>query len=215
MGMPTTASDHAPLWRRGAARLVDTAAVFFVLWFLVVIQLLWFVREASQRFQPSPWGALFVPLCAFLVLSGTYEALFVRRNNGQTPGKQLFAVRVATTTGGDVAPSRLRALVRWSLPALVVTLRPPWAMLVAVAVLAAPAVLGARGRAVHDLIAGTTVVSYVPDPAGDDADRAALQRSDIPQAPPTMADLLLGTPYRQHDVRQLEPCTTTQEADRG
>src|SRR5699024_1368616 len=88
----TDAATPGALWRRALARAADAATVVLVLWMLVVLQVLWFMDDATRRFDPEPWGRAFVPLLAFIALSAIYEIVFLRFNEGQTPGKDYFHV---------------------------------------------------------------------------------------------------------------------------
>ncbi len=161
-------ATQAPLWRRGLARLVDLATVFFVLWTLVVLQLLWFMHELSIRVDPAPWGRAFAPLVVFVVLSAVYDVVFLRWNAGQTPGKQLMRVRVVhRSDGGSLSAGR--ALARWLLPGAALLIWPLWAGLAAVAVTAVSIPVGLHRQALHDHLADTTVVVY-DDPDDDERD---------------------------------------------
>lgn len=149
-------------WRRVAARAIDAATVVTLLWTLVVTHALWFMPELTDRFQPEPWGRSFVATLAFLVLAAIYEAVFVVRNEGQTPGKDLMDLRVVgPRTDGRMTVAR--TLARWSPLAVVPVVRPAWAAVLGVAVMAATVVLGSRWRPVTDAIAGTVVVGYDRD----------------------------------------------------
>lgn len=55
---------------------------------LTVLQLLWFTDSADL--DPEPWGRTFGPLLVFIVMSAIYEVVFLRFNDGQTPGKDLL-----------------------------------------------------------------------------------------------------------------------------
>src|ERR1700736_114131 len=55
----------APLWRRPAARLTDVLIVFFLVWAMMILQILWFLRDLSQSIRPGPWGPAFVPTVTF------------------------------------------------------------------------------------------------------------------------------------------------------
>jgi uncharacterized RDD family membrane protein YckC len=150
----------AAVWRRAAARAIDAATVFFLLWALVVLHVLWFMDDASNHVAPRPWGRGFVATVTFVVLAAAYEVLFLTRNQGRTPGKDILKIRVQPLHG-DRPLGRGQALARWALPGLAIILPPLWVgALVAVAV-GAP-IAASRRRAVHDLLARTVVVAYDP-----------------------------------------------------
>src|SRR4051794_34346953 len=88
--------DAAALWRRLAARLADILTVVFVVWAVVVLQVLWFMGQLSRAVHPRPWGTAFVPTMTIVALYAVYEIVFVRYNQGQTPGKDVFKIRVVT-----------------------------------------------------------------------------------------------------------------------
>lgn len=159
---PAEPRAHPPaeLWRRAAARLLDAAVVFFVLWVLVVLRVLWFMGELAEDVAPEPWGTAFVPTVAFVALFLAYEVTYLVRNQGQTPGKELLKVRVvpAGTEDGHVGPAR--ALLRSLLPVLTWLVSPA---VLALGLLFAPAtsVPWSRRRAAwHDHLGGTAVVHY-------------------------------------------------------
>lgn len=148
-------------WRRISARLVDAATVLTVLWVLVVLRVLWFVPGLTDRFEPEPWGRSFVVTVTFVVFAAVYEAVFVSRSSGQTPGMDIMNVRVLGP-GEDGRVGAVRALAR-ALPLLAVpAIRPIWA---AIAVLAIFALMraGPGRRSIVDALAGTTVVPYDRD----------------------------------------------------
>lgn len=150
----------AALWRRASARLLDAAVVFFVLWVLVVLRVLWFMGGLAEDVAPEPWGTAFVPTVAFVAMFLAYEVVYLVRNQGQTPGKELMKVRVVPrgTDDGPIGPGR--ALVRSLLPVLTWLASPA---LLALALLFAPAtsVPWSRRRAAwHDHLGGTAVVHH-------------------------------------------------------
>lgn len=155
----TSVGLPAALWRRAAARLVDAAIVFFVLWALVVLRVFWFMGALSERLDPQPWGRAFVPTVAFVVLHLTYEVVFLTWNKGQTPAKEHFKIRVVRQhEPGDPGPAR--ALGRSTLPGVAWLASPVWLALGLLALLGTAAPLSHRRAAWHDLLAGTSVVHY-------------------------------------------------------
>lgn len=213
-------SSGAPLWRRVVARLVDMASVFFVLWFLVVVQVLWFMREAADRYAPAPWGRAFAPLCAYLALYAAYEAVFLHWNRGQTPGRQLLGIRVVDARDGS-DPSTGRVLARWLVPALALVVRPLWAGPLLLALTAVSLPFGTRRRAVHDLIAGTTVVREQPatdraDDTRDPGDSASIDSASIDsELDVTMTDVLFGRPIRRGLRHGRAYSTAGRQGERG
>ena len=178
-------NPSAALWRRVAARAADAATVFFLLWVLVVLQILWFMGEMSDRVDPEPWGRAFPATVAFVVLSAVYEVVFLRFNDGQTPGKDLFNVRVVRRSdGGNLSVAR--AGRRWLLPGLAALVWPIWAAVLAVLATGLTVPFGARRRAVHDRLAGTVVVHFQRD---DDGDAAELEEDE---SDATNASIVLG-----------------------
>lgn len=182
---PLRLRPPAERWRRIAARLVDAATVLTVLWVLVVLRVLWFVPGLTDRFQPEPWGRSFVVTVTFVALATVYEAVFVSRSSGQTPGKDIMNIRVVGPAG-DGAVGTGRALAR-ALPVFAVPLvRPMWA---AVAVLAVVTLTLAGRRSLSDALTRTTVVPYHRDqedptarrPLGRHQRRALEVMGEIPQ----------------------------------
>ena len=149
----------AAVWRRAAARLVDAAVVFFVLWMLVVLRVLWFMGSLSDDVDPEPWGSAFVPTVVFVALFLVYEVVYVAYNRGQTPGKELLKVRVVRRSDhGEVGLGR--ALVRSLLPVGVWLASPVWLALGLLFVPGTSAPLTQRRAAWHDHLASTAVVHY-------------------------------------------------------
>jgi uncharacterized RDD family membrane protein YckC len=192
LGLRTSLDDGvpAPRARRAVARAADALTVFAVLWVLVVLQILWFMDEVSERVDPEPWGRAFPATVAYVVLAVAYEVVFLRWNRGVTPGKDMARLRVVAVRGhGDehaagVAPglgagrAAARALVAggvWMIP-------PVWLAVAAAVALGAPIALPGR-RSVADLVAGTRVVVYDRDRAEREAELA-----DRPTAPATDRD---------------------------
>jgi uncharacterized RDD family membrane protein YckC len=170
----------APRLRRALARAADAVTVFAVLWVLVVLQILWFMDDLSDRVTPEPWGRAFTATATYVVLAVTYEVVFLRWNGGVTPGKDLVKLRVVVRPvegrgdGGPGAPAGLgvgRAVVR-ALVSDLVWLVPPVGLAIALAgALGAPCALPSR-RSVADMVAGTEVVVYDRDRA-EERDGAA------------------------------------------
>ncbi|MGH9187144.1 MAG: RDD family protein [Acidimicrobiales bacterium] len=155
------ARPPAVLWRRAAARAIDAATVFFVLWALVVLRVLWFMGELSERVDLEPWGRRFVATVTFVVFHAVYEVVFLTRNQGQTPGKDIMNIRVVPLDGGDDVTA-VRAATRWLVPGVGVLVPPVWLGAMVVCASGVTAAAGRR-RAVHDLVAGTMVVPYARD----------------------------------------------------
>jgi uncharacterized RDD family membrane protein YckC len=157
----------AVLWRRAAARLLDAAVVFFVLWALVVLRVLWFMGPLAEDVDPQPWGTAFAPTVAFVVLSFAYEVVYLVRNEGRTPGKERLGVRVVRDgTGGPIGPAR--ALARTLLP-VVIWLASPAVLALGLLLAPATSVPFSRRRAAwHDHLSGTAVVH--DDSSDDDGD---------------------------------------------
>jgi uncharacterized RDD family membrane protein YckC len=169
-GAATVGHPPASWWRRTAARLVDAAVVFFVLWTLVVLRVLWFMGPLSDDVTVEPWGHAFVPTVAFIVLFVVYESVYVAYNRGQTPGKELLKVRVVRRRvdeghDGDegdelTGPGPVRSLVRSLLPALAWLASPVWLGFGVLLALGTSGPLSRRRAAWHDHLADTAVVHY-------------------------------------------------------
>lgn len=161
-------------WRRAAAWLVDVVTVLFVNLALVLIGGAPLVDAAVERWSPEPWGDSFVPTVLFATLFLVYETTFVAVR-GQTPGMDLLGTKVVVTSTGE-HPGWRRALVR-TLP--LATLRLVPGALVGTAAMLAVGVsipVDRRRRGLHDLLTGTTVVSYdadVDEPGPIDRDELA------------------------------------------
>jgi uncharacterized RDD family membrane protein YckC len=161
------AHPPAALWRRAAARLVDAAVVFFVLWALVVLRVLWFMGSLSDEVTPEPWGTAFVPTLAFVILFFFYESAYLAYNRGQTAGNELLKVRVVRHRSGNgdelADPGLGRAAVRSLLPSLAWLASPVWLAFGVLFALGTSVPLGGRygrRRAWHDRLGGTAVVHY-------------------------------------------------------
>lgn len=105
----------------------------------------------------APSGARYL----FAGLLTAYELVFVSRL-GQTPGKDLLHVKVASH-GTRTTPGAERAVRRWLVP-LAVVLSPDLRLAVAVVVLSIALALVTPGRRTgHDLLADTWVIAYDAD----------------------------------------------------
>ena len=153
----------AAVWRRALARLIDAITVFFIQWMLTVIQILWFMDDVSNRWQPEPWGRATAAILGYIFFHFVYTMVFLRWNEGQTPAMDLMKLRaVRTKDGSHLGLGRCGA--RW--------------LVGGVAWIAPPVVLGGiivnaatyltvpfdrRRRTVSDWAAGTTVIAYNRD----------------------------------------------------
>ncbi len=153
----------AAVWRRALARLIDAITVFFIQWMLTVIQLLWFMDDVSNRWQPEPWGRATAAILGYIFFHFVYTMVFLRWNEGQTPAMDLMKLRaVRTKDGSHLGLGRCGA--RW--------------LVGGVSWIAPPVVLGGiivnaatyltvpfdrRRRTVSDWVAGTTVIAYNRD----------------------------------------------------
>ena len=154
---PDEARPRGTLHARASARTIDALSVFFLLVILVVCRVLWFMHDASERFRPEPWGRAFVPALAYVVLSAVYEITFVAVR-GQTPGKEAMNLRVVDERT-MAPPTVARSALRWSVPGLAF-LVPPLPLAILAALASGIPALGARRRAVHDVMAATAVIRY-------------------------------------------------------
>lgn len=159
----------AAIWRRAAARAADAAVVFFVLWALSVLQVLWFVGPLSESVAPEPWGRAFVATAIFVGLLLIYEIVYVTWNQGQTPGKERFKVRVVRHADQSGVGFR-RATVRALLPVLAWLVSPLWLAAALLLTTGSSVPFGRRRAAWHDLLSGTVAIHY--DRAAEEEDQA-------------------------------------------
>lgn len=153
------------LWRRLAARLLDMFTTFFLTFALVLLVFVWFLDGLSETLDPAPWGRGFVALLLYIIVSTAYEVVFVSQR-GQTPGKDVMKLKVIHDASGT-HPTVNVALVR-SLPLALLRLVPGAGIgTLATFVVGASAPVAHRKRALHDLLAGTSVVVYDSDEEED------------------------------------------------
>jgi uncharacterized RDD family membrane protein YckC len=152
-----SAVDTVPIasyWRRVAAWAIDTVILFIALFVIVAVLIALLVAGASSPDEENGVGLLL----GFLLLPfiPLYSALFHRFWHGQTIGKRALGIAVRRLDGDEIAlgqslgRSYLR-LVLWAgyVPVLLDSLWPLWQE---------------RRRALHDLAAGTIVVSLRSSP---------------------------------------------------
>lgn len=151
----------APFVRRVAARVIDALTVLATLWAAIVMHLLWFFGDLSDRYQPEPWGRWFVTTVSYVTLWGIYEWAFLVHSKGQTPGKDIMKVRV-TSTHGSPEISTAQAIGRWLPLGAVAMATNPLLVIVGLAVTSLPAVRDDR-RTLLDVVARTRVVPYDRD----------------------------------------------------
>lgn len=168
---------------RVAARAVDMVTILFCTLAVILLGLAPLMSAVSDRVAPAPWGRAFAATVLVAVVATVYEVAFLVAR-GQTPGKDLFKLRVVDATTGS--PPRLGGAIRRTLPFTVLRLV-PGAVLgsVIVVVLGVSAPFDARRRGIHDRIAGTLVERYDADlEEGPPAtvDRAALSRTYGPRS---------------------------------
>ncbi len=153
----------AAVWRRALARLIDAITVFFIQWMFTVIQILWFMDDVSNRWQPEPWGRATAAILGYIFFHFVYTMVFLRWNEGQTPAMDLMKLRaVRTKDGSHLGLGRCGA--RW-LVGGVAWIAPPVVLggiiLNAATYLTVP--FDRRRRTVSDWVAGTTVIAYNRD----------------------------------------------------
>lgn len=153
-----TTYPPAAMWRRVLARIIDAVTVFFLLWVLVVLQVLFFMPNLVDAVDPGPWGQYLVPAIFFLVLHAVYEVVFHTWNRGQTPAKDLLKIRVERVADG-ADPTLTQSILRWVLPGGLQFVPPVPLGSVAVGLTATSAFDPDR-RMLHDRIAGTRVVAF-------------------------------------------------------
>ncbi|WP_419851537.1 RDD family protein [Candidatus Poriferisocius sp.] len=153
----------AAVWRRALARLIDAVTVFFIQWMLTVIQLLWFMDDVSNRWQPEPWGRATAAILGYIFFHFVYTMVFLRWNEGQTPAMDLMKLRaVRTKDGSHLGLGRCGARwlvggVSWIVPPVVLG----GIIVNAATYLTVP--FDRRRRTVSDWVAGTTVIAYDRD----------------------------------------------------
>jgi uncharacterized RDD family membrane protein YckC/uncharacterized caspase-like protein len=146
---PPPEPERPARWsRRSAATAIDSVIV----WLVGILPAMgaW----ASQLGQePLPGGVTYGVGATMLVLGGVlYTLLFRSARRGQTAGKRAYALAVRSHDGSSLGTRQMlvRETVKWLL------LGPSWGF---AAVLLIPlASVRTDGRALHDLVAGTTVV---------------------------------------------------------
>jgi uncharacterized RDD family membrane protein YckC len=104
---------RAGFWLRGAAFLVDVAAVALLATAAAV--LVWMAVQAGGHFSSAPEASLeslesAATILLTTLLEACYFTLFVGLR-GQTPGKTLLRLKIVRVTGEEVGYAR--ALVRW------------------------------------------------------------------------------------------------------
>jgi uncharacterized RDD family membrane protein YckC len=153
---------------------IDAATVATLLWTLVVLHVLWFMDDWSDRLQPRLWGRGFVATVSFAVIAVAYQTVFIVANRGQTPGKDIMNLRVVPSSGpGDVGPGR--AMVR-SVPFAALVLVRPVSLLVGVAIALVVSLWTPGRRSLPDRLAATAVVSYDRDAEDATARRPSSRR---------------------------------------
>lgn len=144
-------------WRRLAARATDLATVLFVQWALTVIHVFFFVPPLVGRVHPEPWGRAFVPTVLFVVLTFAYEVLFLTKNQGRTPGKDMLRLQVVRRNRNRAVGAR-DAAVR-CVPVAAALLVPPWWLgLVILFGSGIPPLVTRSGRSLPDWVSATEVV---------------------------------------------------------
>ncbi|HEX7035352.1 MAG TPA: RDD family protein [Pseudomonadales bacterium] len=154
-------NDALPLAGRGrrlAATVVDLILVPLA---TVVLVMLFDVVEDAEDYQSSAWigWVLLLAVVSYLILNGW---LLARR--GQTLGKALFRIRIATADGGVPPLWKLVGIRALFFPLLY--LLPVWPFTL-LPVADQATIFGRGRRCLHDFAAGTRVVR-----AGDPAQPA-------------------------------------------
>lgn len=144
--------EPAGLGYRLLAYLIDWLVIITWLlgWICIIFKIL--PHLFGNYIDPSDF--LFVLLwvaIAFPIVF--YELLFETLNNGQTPGKMLFKIRVVNTDG--TAPSFGSYMLRWLFRLLDITLTEGLLAIITIAVTK-------KAQRLGDIVAGTTVVDLKP-----------------------------------------------------
>jgi hypothetical protein len=155
------------------ARVLDLLVVGALLLALSVLQLLRVLQDRADRFDPEPWGDVFVLQLVAVALYAAVEVGFVVASQGQTPGRDRVGVGVRVAADGSV-PRVGRALARWSVPGLALLAPRVWPGLLVIAACGLPLLWGERS--VPDRVAGTRVVAF--DRGQPERTRAAWRVTD-------------------------------------
>lgn len=145
----------AALWRRAAARVVDTTVAFALLFPLQITGLSFWVTRYDERVDPQPWGSWFLVFATTAAIAGILEVVFTT-TSGQTPGKELLGIRIDAL---DDSPVGLRrAAFRWAVMGFAIVM-PPLVAGVLIVADAVPSLFGPDRRSLADRLAGTRVAS--------------------------------------------------------
>lgn len=95
-------------------------SVFFIQFILVVVQIFWFMDDASRNHDYEPWGRPFIATMTYIGLYALYEIFFHTKAGGQTPGKILMRIEVVSRGRGigreqNQPPSLAQSIIRWPL----------------------------------------------------------------------------------------------------
>lgn len=141
----------APVWLRAPARIID----FFVIG--IAISIIWAVFGIVEIVDDEAVfsNATQATLIA-IVVWGIYEVAGTARG-GRMLGKFMFGVRVRRVDV-DKAPTALKAMTRWLVPAVVAFLPLGQLVIIALMVVYLSALLHPRFQGFHDRAAQTLVV---------------------------------------------------------
>jgi uncharacterized RDD family membrane protein YckC len=160
---------------RAIARGVDMFTVLFLTLAVVLLGLAPAMDAISDRLAPGPWGRALAATVLYSIVASVYEVAFLV-TRGQTPGKDLLNLRVVDAATGE--PPGWSGAIRRTLPFAALRLVPgPILGTVIVVVLGASVPFDRRGRALHDVLAGTVVVRHDADAEQHDLPR--LDRAEL------------------------------------
>jgi uncharacterized RDD family membrane protein YckC len=119
------------------------------------------IDQLSSRFDPSPWGRSFVAMLMYSLVASVYEVVFLSIR-GQTPGKDLLDLKVVVRGTVD-HPSWSTSVLRVLPIAVLRVVPPPLVGACLVGVLGVSSPIDRDRRGLHDLLAGTIVISFDAD----------------------------------------------------
>jgi uncharacterized RDD family membrane protein YckC len=148
----------AAFWRRVLARLLDSLAVFWIEFALVVMGAAFWVAPLTDRIHPGPWGRAFVATITYAVFLVIYEVVFITAN-GQTPGKDLLKIKVVRVVDGET-PTLNQALRRSLVHAALCVVPKAWLASLAQFAVGLTSLRSPMRRSLADHVAGTQVVYF-------------------------------------------------------
>lgn len=148
-GVDRTRAVYTSFWKRLGAYLIDYVVLMVATWVVILpFMLMAGFSGMMSGGEPSPWFFLiYIPSLSFPIL---YEALMLRKKNGQTLGKRALQIRVVRPDGSPLSNGQCwgRAAMRLVLGCLVIMDYIPY-------------FFTEEKTTLHDMVAGTRVVDIV------------------------------------------------------